>query len=133
MKIGMIKEKTKEEIRISQQAETERLIAVEKCRREALERGVPALQRLIDIADSDPWDYGQQVEHMRLFLLGLNNSELYPFELNSICGQHADLITACLDVLELYWRCRNKNITDYIPGSLAKWQRWHYEMQAEVA
>ncbi len=133
MQTILLKEKTEEEKRLSQQAETARLVMVEKRRREALEKGMSALQRLIDIAESDYYDYGHQVEHVRLFLLGLYNSALYPFELNRICSQHADLIDDCLAVLNLFWRCRSKDIDDYIPGSREKWQRWHKEMQAETA
>ena len=121
-----------EQSNTSTEEEIARILGLEKPRRNALEEGVPALQRLINIAESDCCDYGRQVDHVRLFLLGLYNGALYPFELHRICGQHPEVIDDCQAVLNLYWRCRNKDIDDYIPDSREKWQRWDLEMKAEM-
>lgn len=61
--------------------------------------GVPALERLVEVAEGD----SGQCHHIRRFLLGLYNSEQWPFELNRLRVLDPDLQEAALRVIELDW------------------------------
>lgn len=66
---------------------------------QARANGIPALHRLIGIAEGD---HGQ-AHHVRRFLLGLYNSEQWPFELNRLRVLDPGIQADALSVIALDW------------------------------
>lgn len=73
------------------------LAEIERRRSAAKTNGIPALQRLMEIALGD----SGQAEIVALFLLGLYNSYAYPFPLNRLRSLDMDLWDDCMAVLAL--------------------------------
>lgn len=66
-------------------------------RKEAHEKGLPALRRLADIADGD----SGQARIVGQFLMGLYNGNRYPFDLTRLRGLDLELHRDCMAVLHM--------------------------------
>ncbi|NVD34352.1 DUF7673 family protein [Marinobacter lutaoensis] len=71
----------------------------ESLRARRIQQGVPALQRLIDVAQGDT----HQSAHCRRILLGLYNGFEWPLDLRRLRVLDPDLQRAALAVIELDW------------------------------
>src|SRR5690554_5873877 len=71
----------------------------ESLRVRRIQQGVPALQRLIEVAQGDT----HQSAHCRRFLLSLYNSFEWPFDMRRLRVLDPDLQQAVLAVIELDW------------------------------
>lgn len=73
------------------------LNGIERDRQQAHSAGLPALQRLADVAQGD----SGQARIVGLFLLGLYNGADYPFDLTQLRGLDLALFQDCQAVLHL--------------------------------
>ncbi|WP_110636179.1 DUF7673 family protein [Salinicola salarius] len=86
-----------------------------------------ALVRLADVAQGN----SGQCHHVRRFLLGLYNSEAWPFELNRLRALDLELKMACLIVLELDAVSPARDIHEYLENGGALFSRfWELESAA---
>jgi hypothetical protein len=83
--------------------------ALESERESVLSAGLPALQRLVKIAQRDTG----QAATVRLFLLGLYNGYRFPFNLTTLRGLDGELFNDCMDVLRLDARATVKEVHQY--------------------
>jgi hypothetical protein len=102
----------------AQQQYKEQLERSERERAEAEAAGVPALRRLVDVAQGDT----DQPRHVRRFLLGLYSGTAWPFDLQELRCLSMDLQADCLAVLrmDLQPRCE---VQRWIQDGEALW-RW---------
>lgn len=93
-------------------------------RQTVLAAGVPALQRLVKVAQRD----SGQAATVRLFLLGLYNGYRFPFNLTTLRGLDLELFNDCMAVLTLDARATVKEVHQYFDrgGDL-------FEQFAEIA
>ncbi|WFP51228.1 hypothetical protein PL263_04185 [Methylomonas sp. EFPC3] len=82
--------------------------------------GLPALTRLVAIADRDTGQAGT----VRAFLLGLYNGYRFPFNLTKLRGLDKDLFDDCQAVLALDARATAQEIHCYLDNGDAIFQRW---------
>lgn len=75
----------------------ERLRAYRERQAEAEAEGIPALVRLVHVAQGR----SGQCHHVRRFLLGIYNAYEWPFELNRLRGLDEELQEDCLRVLRM--------------------------------
>lgn len=77
----------------------EEIFRADKRKTERVRAGVPALNRLVDVARGD---HGQ-ARHIRRFLLGLYNGFEWPLDMRRLRALDVDLQQAALDVIQLDW------------------------------
>ena len=94
--------------------------AFDRERESALESGVPALQRLAEVAQKDT---GQAVT-VRRFLLGLYNGHCFPFDLTRLRGLDRDLYDDCMAVINLDARATIKEIHQYFENGGELFETW---------
>lgn len=75
----------------------EQLAAHEQDRKQAHTNGLPALERLAQVAQRD----SGQARIVGLFLLALYNGPAFPFDLTQLRGLDAELFRDCMAVLHL--------------------------------
>lgn len=92
----------------------DQLSAIKRDRTRAHLAGLPALQRLVLVAQHDTG----QSRAVGLFLLGLYNGHDYPFDLSSLRGLDAGLFSDCLAVLHLDYY-PEREIHEYLEGGYA--------------
>lgn len=86
---------------------------------EAEAAGVPALQRLVEIAKGD----SGQASHIRAFLLGLYNGKAYPFDLTRMRPLDRAIQADVLAVLRMDMRPRQE-VHCYIEGGSELFESW---------
>lgn len=87
------------------------LVDIEGHRALTVSTGIPALQRLANVALRD----SGQARTVGLFLLGLYNGHTYPFSLTQLRGLDLDLHSDCLAVLRLDYHPA-REVHQYIEG-----------------
>lgn len=88
----------------------EQMAAFELERETAINNGLPALQRLANIAQGDTGQAGK----VRRFQLGLYNGHSWPFDLTALRGLDKALFDDCIDVLTLDARVTEKEVHHYV-------------------
>jgi hypothetical protein len=108
----------------AQQQYEQQLERSERERAEAETAGVPALRRLVGVAQGD----SGQCRVARLFLLGLYNGTAWPFDLNRLRSLDLDLQADCLAVLrmDLQPRCE---VQCWLEDGEALW-RWMAKVES---
>lgn len=96
------------------------IFALDTERQSATEAGIPALMRLVKIADRDTG----QASTVRQFLLGLYNGYRFPFNLIKLRGLDKNLFDDCMLVLKLDARVTAKEIHLYIDNGGKRFERW---------
>ena len=94
-------------------------------KKQRVKAGVPALQRLLEVA---PGHHGQ-AQHIRRFLLSLYNGFEWPMDMRRLRGLDTDLQQAVLAVIELDW-C-GREIHTYIKDGDDVFQKF-WEMESPV-
>ncbi len=89
-------------------------------RKSATEAGLPALERLIRVAERDTG----QSETVRLFLLGLYNEYRFPFSLIKLRSLDKAIFDDCLLVLTLDARVTAQEIHLYFNNGGELFERW---------
>lgn len=89
-------------------------------RKAAKEAGLPALERLIRVAERDTGQAGT----VRLFLLGLYNGYRFPFNLVTLRGLDKSLFDDCMLVLTLDARVTAQEIHLYVYKGGELFERW---------
>jgi hypothetical protein len=89
-------------------------------RQAVTESGIPALVRLVKIAEGDTGQAGT----VRRFLLGLYNGYRFPFNLITLRGLDKVLFDDCLDVLKLDARATRQEVHHYIDNGGELFERW---------
>ncbi|MDD2661523.1 MAG: hypothetical protein PHY54_17875 [Methylococcales bacterium] len=89
----------------------------------ATEAGIPALIRLVKVAERDTG----QSETIRRFLLGLYNGNRFPFNLNKFCNLDKDIFDDCVMVLTFDARARVREIHTCILKGDELFSRWAKE------
>jgi len=89
-------------------------------RKSSAEAGIPALLRLVKMADRDTG----QSNTVRQFLLGLYNGYRFPFNLIKLRGLDKNLFDDCMLVLTLDARVTAKEIHLYIDNGGKHFERW---------
>lgn len=89
-------------------------------RQAATETGIPALFRLVEIANRDTG----QAATVRRFMLGLYNSRRFPFSLTSLRGLDKALFDDAIAVLTLDARATKQEIHCYIDRGGELFERW---------
>lgn len=87
----------------------DQIAAFENERQAAIDNGLPALQRLANIAQGDTGQSGT----IRRFLLGLYNGHRWPFDLTTLRGLDKDLFEDCIAVVTLDARATVKEVHQY--------------------
>ncbi|WP_341325933.1 hypothetical protein [Methylotuvimicrobium sp. KM2] len=87
----------------------QKIQAQELERETVLAAGLPALQRLANIAKGDTGQAGT----VRRFLLGLYNGHRWPFDLTTFRGLDRDLFDDCMALLRMDARATVKEIHQY--------------------
>lgn len=98
----------------------DQMIALKSERQAAIAAGLPALQRLIVVAERDS---GQSAT-VRRFLLGLYNGHAHPFNLISLRGLDKALFDDVVAVLTLDARVTTQEIHHYLPDCDALFESW---------
>ncbi|WP_404355568.1 hypothetical protein [Methylotuvimicrobium sp. KM1] len=93
----------------------EQIHALEIERETVLTAGLPALQRLANIAKGDTGQAGT----VRRFLLGLYNGHRWPFDLTTLRGLDRDLFDDCMALLRLDARATIKEVHQYFTNGSA--------------
>lgn len=88
------------------------------------ETGLPALERLIRVAERDTGQAGT----VRLFLLGLYNGYRFPFNLITLRGLDKSLFDDCMLVLTLDARVTAQEIHLYVYKGGELFERWAREV-----
>lgn len=96
------------------------ILALDAERQTATDTGIPALLRLVKIADRDTG----QASTVRLFLLGLYNGYRFPFNLIKLRGLDKTLFDDCIAVLTLDARVTAKEVHLYIDHGSQRFERW---------
>ncbi len=96
------------------------IIALDSERKAATNAGIPALLRLVKIADRNT---GQSCT-VRLFLLGLYNGYHFPFNMVKLRGLDKALFDDCIDVLTLDARVTAQEVNLYIDNGEKLFARW---------
>lgn len=96
------------------------IIALDTDRKAATDAGIPALLRLVKIADRDTG----QAATVRQFLLGLYNGYRFPFNLVKLRSLDNDLFNDCMSVLTLDARVTAKEVHLYIDNGSKRFERW---------
>lgn len=97
----------------------------EKARKQRVQAGLPALQRLLEVA---PGHHGQ-AKHIRRFLLSLYNGFEWPLDMRRLRGLDTDLQQAVLAVIQLDW-C-GREIHSYIDEGDELFQRF-WELESPI-
>ncbi|MGY6278303.1 DUF7673 family protein [Methylomonas sp. MgM2] len=97
-------------------------------REELLTTGLPALTRLVAVAQRDT---GQAVT-VRRFLLALYNGRSWPFNLTSLRGLDCNLFDDCMAVLKLDSLVTAKEVHEYIKGGDQLFAEWCIEFGSEA-
>lgn len=96
------------------------ILAADTERQAAQSAGIPALIRLVKVADRDTG----QAATVRQFLLGLYNGYRFPFNLVKLRGLDKALFDDCIDVLILDARVTAKEVHLYIDNGEKLFSRW---------
>jgi hypothetical protein len=96
------------------------ILAADTERQAAQSAGIPALIRLVKVADRDTG----QAATVRQFLLGLYNGYRFPFNLVKLRGLDKSLFDDCIDVLILDARVTAKEVHLYIDNGEKLFARW---------
>ncbi len=96
------------------------ILALDAERQSATEAGIPALSRLVKIANRD----SGQASTVRQFLLGLYNGHRFPFNLIKLRGLDKELFDDCMAVLTLDARVTAKEIHLYIDNGSKRFESW---------
>ena len=96
------------------------ILALDAERQSATEAGIPALSRLVKIANRD----SGQASTVRQFLLGLYNGYRFPFNLIKLRGLDKELFDDCMAVLTLDARVTAKEIHLYIDNGSKRFESW---------
>jgi hypothetical protein len=96
------------------------IIALDSERKAATDAGIPALLRLIKIADRDT---GQACT-VRQFLLGLYNGYTFPFNLIKLRSLDKSIFDDCLLVLTLDARGTAQEVHHYLDNGGELFERW---------
>jgi hypothetical protein len=96
------------------------ILAADTERQAAQSAGIPALIRLVKVADRDTG----QAATVRQFLLGLYNGYRFPFNLVKLRGLDKSLFADCIDVLILDARVTAKEVHLYIDNGEKLFARW---------
>ncbi len=89
-------------------------------RQAATEAGIPALLRLVNVAERD----SDQANTVRSFLLGLYNGYRFPFNLVRLRGLDKTLFDDCMTVLMLDARATTQEIHQYLNDGGDRFERW---------
>lgn len=89
-------------------------------RQAATMAGLPALERLANVAERDTG----QAATVRLFLLGLYNGYRFPFNLVTLRGLDKSLFDDCMSVLTLDARATTKEVHQYLADGGELFERW---------
>ena len=89
-------------------------------RKAVIDAGLPALQRLAQIANNDTG----QAATVRRLLLGLYNGYRFPFDLTALRGLDKALFDDCMDVLKLDGRATVKEVHQYFKNGGDLFERW---------
>lgn len=89
-------------------------------RQAATKAGLPALERLANVAERDTG----QAATVRLFLLGLYNGYRFPFNLVTLRGLDKSLFDDCMLVLTLDARATAKEVHQYLADGGELFERW---------
>lgn len=101
-------------------------MAEQEALREArIKKGVPALEKLVDVAQGG----SGQCHYIRRFLLGLFNGQSWPFDMTQFRGLDTDLQLAVLDVIELDWCGHEVHI--YLENGEELFQAWWEQESSE--
>ena len=98
----------------------DQIAAFDTERKAAKEAGLPALERLIRVAERDTG----QSETVRLFLLGLYNGYAFPFNLVKLRSLDKSLFDDCMAVLTLDARVTAQEIHLYFNNGGELFERW---------
>lgn len=82
--------------------------------------GIPALERLVIVANRD----SGQAATVRRFLLGLYNGYRFPFNLVTLRGLDKDLFDDCMAVLTLDARATAKEVHQYLDNGGERFESW---------
>ncbi len=96
------------------------IFALDTERKAATDAGIPALLRLVKVADRDTG----QAATVRQFLLGLYNGYRFPFNLIKLRSLDKALFDDCMLVLTLDARVTAKEIHLYIENGGKRFERW---------
>ena len=96
------------------------IIALDSERKAATDAGIPALLRLVKVADRDTG----QAATVRKFLLGLYNGYRFPFNLVKLRSLDKALFDDCMAVLTLDARVTAKEVHLYIDNGGKCFERW---------
>ncbi len=108
------------EIERLQRDYSERLCMLAAAKKAAIQAGIPALHRLVEIADRD----SGQALRVRCVLLSLYSSYRFPFPLVTLRSLDKEILDDCLAVINLDASVRAKEINEYIDNGRAIWERW---------
>lgn len=95
----------------------------------AMEKGLPALHRLVTIASGDT---GQCIAVRRL-LLGLYNSHRFPFDLTTLRGLDKGIYDDCMAVINLDARATLREVHQYIDNGGPLFEVWADELKRHDA
>ncbi|MGY6278308.1 DUF7673 family protein [Methylomonas sp. MgM2] len=104
----------------------DQIAAFETERQAVTEAGLPALERLVNIANNDTG----QADTVRRFLLSLYNGYAFPLNPSTLRGLDKALFDDALAVLKLDARAAVKEIHQYVYKGGELFERW---AKAEVA
>lgn len=93
-------------------------------RQAVTEAGIPALERLVIVANRDTG----QAATVRCFLLGLYNGHRFPFNLVTLRGLDKALFDDCMAVLTLDARATAKEVHQYLDNGGELFERWALTM-----
>lgn len=96
------------------------IFALDTDRKAATDAGIPALLRLVKVADRDTG----QAATVRQFLLGLYNGYRFPFNLVKLRSLDKALFDDCMSVLTLDARVTAKEVHLYIENGSKRFERW---------
>lgn len=91
----------------------------------SLEKGHPALARLLEVAKRDT---GQSMT-VRRVLLGLYNGHRFPFDLTELRGLDTELFDDCMAVITMDACATIQEIHQYIPNGGRLFESWAQEFK----
>lgn len=95
-------------------------------REQTLSNGIPALERLANIAQGDTG----QCDTVRRFLLCLYNGHRFPFDLNRLRGLDKNIFDDCMAVMRLDARATVKEVHRYFKNGSQLFEGWAKSLAA---
>ncbi len=86
----------------------------------AIQNGLPALRRLVTIAQGDTG----QCEKVRNLLLGLYNGHAFPFDLTQFRGLDKNIYDDCMAVVHMDARATVKEVHQYMDNGSKLFRSW---------